>query len=428
MIMRWVPNDDLVFRIYDQEAQRFWGTNDKLIAEGEIFGPKYYPGGYEGTIPLISTVGTPLQAELKVAIEVMGVSDGEQMRAKWDRMCHNIAEGPRALGDCLVKAPGIILGKFFEMLGEPAPGYKKTWNAFFMMIPFAIMMVCILLGWILKHFNVMIWILLVAVTLLVSLGMLVMGVTTHKKSKIPWAGLAMLMILAVIGGIIAVSIGWNDSWRQWWWMHTGTATGGTAGKPAAAASDAAFFNFAKNASVDATRAAGFRNGDIYCAAPILDADVALGDVVRVDYWAIGINCCDDFGSFTCDAARTNYGGSGVVMKGGGMPCFDCHTDKFRMAAAKASGVNNMVPAPGALYVRYVADSGSIVGVYTGKIILSVFYSLLIAAAIFVPLGFIFNYKGFGKPGNFPFYNLFGSADAAKLPHEKDHAPLEWSKY
>merc|ERR1719149_529094 len=140
-------------------------------------------------------------------------------------------------------------------------------------------------------------------------------------------------------------------------MKTGIQYGASAATPAEARSDAAVITFqnvkAGSAwtSVDTSRAAGYRgDGGIYCAAPILDPTEALGDIMRVEFWAIGINCCDDFGSFTCDASREfPGGGTGVVMKEGGMPCIGCHAEQFRLAAAKAAGVNRMVSAPGALF-------------------------------------------------------------------------------
>jgi hypothetical protein len=237
-------------------------------------------------------------------------------------------------------------------------------------------------------------------------------VTSHKNAKMPFFALGALVVFAVALAVWECNSAWDDSWRQWWWIHTGVRTGATASKAAESVSDAAVLNFdtyksgEQWTSVDASRAAGFRSGDIYCAAPILDPDVASGSIMRVNYWAIGINCCDDFGSFTCDAAREYTGGTGVVMKGGGMPGYGDHADEFRLAAAKAAGVNNMVSAPGAVYVRFVSETSSIEHYYLARTMFSFVWSLLVGLGVIGFLGFLCNYKGWGKPGAFPLYHYF----------------------
>jgi len=254
-----------------------------------------------------------------------------------------------------------------------------------------------------------------------------MGVTTHKESKTPLFPLGCLIVIAVIMAMTIGAHGWNASWRQWWWMHTGHSLGTSAGLAATARDDASVLSFdnVKNGSqwtsVGASRAAGFRKGDIYCAAPILNPTLALGNIMRVEYWAIGINCCDDFGSFTCDASRETTGSVGVVMKGGGMPGFSDHADEFRLAALKACGVNNMVSAPGALYVRFVSEPKTIENLYLSKCIFSFFTSLLLGFVIFGALGFIVNYKAWGKKGYFPLYNILDHKRPAGLagPVKKD---------
>eukprot|EP00933_Yihiella_yeosuensis_P007547 TRINITY_DN11262_c2_g1_i1.p1 TRINITY_DN11262_c2_g1~~TRINITY_DN11262_c2_g1_i1.p1 ORF type:complete len:433 (-),score=56.37 TRINITY_DN11262_c2_g1_i1:143-1441(-) len=174
--------------------------------------------------------------------------------------------------------------------------------------------------------------------------------------------LGLLGILAVCLGTWAGSLGWEYGWRQFWWLHTGTQYLPTsAGTPAGARVDAAILAFRNETSgpidytsVDIDRAAGFKDTDIFCAAPILSPDAAEAAIVRVNYWAVGINCCDLAGSFTCDASRESDGGYGVVQRGGGLPCSSCNSEKFDKAIKKAEALHGVVSVPGALIVKFVS--------------------------------------------------------------------------
>merc|ERR1719453_2479758 len=126
---------------------------------------------------------------------------------------------------------------------------------------------------------------------------MISGLTTHKQSKMPVFALGSLVAIATILAIYSCEKGWSDSWRQWWWIHTGIPLGASASTPAESRSDASTILFetvksgAQWTSVDAIRAAGFRkDGNVYCAAPILDPNVTAGAIMRVNFWAIGIDC------------------------------------------------------------------------------------------------------------------------------------------
>jgi len=366
---------------------------------------------------------------LHVEIMVYGAKDLTLLQ-KLERSC--------GCGDCdwstirsrIVHAPEALVGLFFSVIGEPADDRTKGDMGMLIAIPFIIFLFVVWFGWLLLHYNAIAAVMIAGLIFFVALGMVVLGVTSHKNSKIPFFALGCLMIIAVACGILICDHGWSKCWRQWWWMHTGQKLGGSAGTPAAALSDSSVITFegvkdgTQWTSADASRSAGYRKGDIYCAAPILDPTVALGNIMRVEFWAIGINCCDDYGSFTCDASRETTGSVGVVMKGGGMPCYDCHAEEFRMAALKAEGVNRMVSAPGALFVRYVTDASTVENSYLAQVVFSFFWSLIIGLLFFGLLGFLTNYKGWGKQGHFPLYNLLGHK---KVIHHIPETPMEEAK-
>jgi len=73
-----------------------------------------------------------------------------------------------------------------------------------------------------------------------------------------------------------------------------------AAQRAGAVGDAGRLVFAAEAHVDAGRAVGYidSDGSTYCVAPIL----GLGEPRRVEFWAVGMDCCALRGGFHCGAA------------------------------------------------------------------------------------------------------------------------------
>mmetsp|Transcript_2442 Transcript_2442/g.4827 ORF Transcript_2442/g.4827 Transcript_2442/m.4827 type:complete len:466 (+) Transcript_2442:103-1500(+) len=60
--------------------------------------------------------------------------------------------------------------------------------------------------------------------------------------------------------------------------------------------DASMIQFAPGARVDTTKALGYRDGTLYCVAPIIGVNTER----FVGYWAAGVNCCGSRGDFRCD--------------------------------------------------------------------------------------------------------------------------------
>lgn len=422
MVNRWVPGDVLLFRIFDKDRSGLVSSlmaSETIEAQCEMRSDEYYPNGFRGSLPLFTSHGSPIPgASLQVETQVYGVSS-PSLWEKISEFCNPSHWNCSALLYGIQRAPGAIIKAWYDILGEPADGRTKNDMAMLIAIPCIVFLLLTWLGWILRHFNSAVLFFLAGIAFCMALGSIVLGTTTHKHSKKPLFALGCLVLLSVIMALTVCENGWNECWRQWWWMHTGNKVGASASTPAQARSDASViaFDTAKQGtawtSVDAGRAAGYRKGDIYCAAPILDPNITLGDIIRVEFWAIGINCCNDFGSFTCDAAREISGSIGVVMKGDGMPCAGCHANEFRLAALKAAGMNRMVSAPGAMYVRYVSNAKKIEDLYIAKCVSSVFWSLLLGVVVFGLLGFLTNYKSWGKPGHFPLYNSL--SDTKKVP-------------
>jgi len=188
------------------------------------------------------------------------------------------------------------------------------------------------------------------------------------------ANSALLCFIAMIGAAGLSSVLWNYALREYWWLNTGITYdthyhGAT--MPASSMADAAWIRFQTQMSppsndtmpvmVDNTRAAGYRDGHMFCAAPVLSAEALMGNnaLTLVQYWVIGMDCCQNSGSFTCDDSRRPSAEYAISVVGEGLPCAGCNKDRFREAIKKAEALHGLVTADGALLVRWVSDPSKI---------------------------------------------------------------------
>lgn len=83
---------------------------------------------------------------------------------------------------------------------------------------------------------------------------------------------------------------------------------------AATVADGGRLIFAAEARLAVTESAGYisDDGSIYCAAPILGIDLPRS----VGFWAVGYDCCEPEGSFSCGDAADQTARGGAVIFGG----------------------------------------------------------------------------------------------------------------
>lgn len=401
-VQGWVPGDPLRFKVYDKDQGKPY--DDQL---GEVtLGPgDFYPNGFRGEVPLQGTAGN--YSTLELEIECLNVAQGgrlQQFSQTVNRKLKNLGAQTKAAFVAAIAAIEAAIGE-----GDPERQDENMgWMVF---VPFFVFMWVIMLWIMVRHYSMLGAQVITLITIGVLVAMTVMGFTSHKDRTFPLAGLGLLCLLAVVMGVIAGNHGWGDCWRQYWWMNTGVRYGGdTAAKPAAARIDAATVQFVNGTAIDPSRAAGYQAGDIYCAAPILDPSLLGAQSARVEYWAIGVNCCGLLGSYTCDGARDGMDGTGVVMVEGGMPCIGCNADKFRLAAAKAGGANNLVASKSALFVRWVKNPTALTSEYLMNGVMFLFSAGFIGLLTFMVLGALANFKGFCKPGCFPLNHITGKSE------------------
>lgn len=115
---------------------------------------------------------------------------------------------------------------------------------------------------------------------------------------------------------------------------------------AAGYADAGKLVFAEEARLDVSRALGYKDVNVYCVAPVLD-DAPL---TEVQFWAVGVDCCEQRGSFDCDDAWDSDARSGVVVS----PLHGWHS-QYALAVRQAEHAFELASAPEPVFVRWVVD-------------------------------------------------------------------------
>lgn len=117
-------------------------------------------------------------------------------------------------------------------------------------------------------------------------------------------------------------------------------------EPAAGYADASKLVFADEARVETSQAMGYKDGSVYCVAPILD-DAPLENV---QFWAAGENCCAARGSFSCDDAWNPNARSGMVIRSS-----DHVRSEYMNAIRQAEAAFEITSAEDPVFVTWVVD-------------------------------------------------------------------------
>lgn len=308
-----------------------------------------------------------------------------------------------------------------RIMGPGDPDRKLGVRNVLILGPWLIFVWVLLLQIVLRHFAPDLCWMLIGLLFLAAAWMLITWNSGKRWGQVNLLSLGLMSLLAVSLGAYLGDLGWNTNWRQYWWMQTGEWFDSvSASTPAGASVDAAVLQFRYSSTddlhinetaVDDLRSVGYKDTDFFCVAPILNPRESDATLIRVNYWAIGINCCQEYGSFTCDDSRVMDGGYGVVMLNGGYPCPDCNDHQFRMAVVKAESTYGLVSAPSALFVRWVSNPYSLRRSALLGGIFFIVLSTIFAAALFTLLGTILWYYGVGKRSLFPEQD--SQEDAAK---------------
>lgn len=303
----------------------------------------------------------------------------------------------------------------YKFLGPGDPARDPSTTYIHIVGPWLVFVWILLLWLLLRHYSPHASVILTAGLWICFAGMIFVWTQGRLGGTVPYLALGTLCLFATLAGMGAGLIGWDQYWRQYWWTQTGYHEGATsASTPAGARNDFAIVNFWDDATgstvngtqVDHLKSAGYKDEHYYCAAPILGPETAGVSLVLVNYWAIGMDCCQQLGSFTCDSARESGGGYGVVMLEGGLPCPSCNTEQFRRAVTKAEAMHGLVSANDAVFVRWVANPTSVQFGLLGKAVLFIVVTSILALGIFAVLGWLTWYYGVGKlPPSAGFHDI-----------------------
>merc|ERR1719182_1053529 len=172
----------------------------------------------------------------------------------------------------------------------------------------------------------------------------------YAEKKMMLLSLGLLMAFAAASGVLVGYVDYS------WYMRLYNAYEDGRGydnvlptEPAAAHIDAGKIIFSSTARVDETKSIGFNDGMMYCVAPI----VAPNQGSRIEYWAVGTNCCGRRSKFSCDASA-NPGQGGIVQLDSGFFRTNA-VDVWSLAVKVAEAQFDLQSAPHAMFVKYVAD-------------------------------------------------------------------------
>lgn len=183
-----------------------------------------------------------------------------------------------------------------------------------------------------EEFGPLVWALLVASGLL-ALLFIALGGSAGRAWHL---ALGFLIILS-LG--VAVPIGLfieQEYMREYWRLDNGAIYRQVNSfDPASSHMDATVLEFREGTYVDSAKSVGYMwAGIVYCAAPVSSKVTG----VTVQYWAVGINCCGQRGSFSCDDVSQASALSGVSLLD--------PTGNYRTAVRMAESVYNLPKSEG----------------------------------------------------------------------------------
>lgn len=164
----------------------------------------------------------------------------------------------------------------------------------------------------------------------------------------------MLGLLCFLATFLATALGYYSyheyMFAYWSYQSNGEYTNLMPSELAAAHADAGKIIFSDFSRVDTTRAAGWKDGPVYCVAPVLD-DVP---VAKVEYWAVGKDCCAQRADFNCDDAWNPKAKSGMVVLDSS-PWKESDHDHYMKAVGLAESTFDIISAKEPIFVRWVAE-------------------------------------------------------------------------
>jgi len=200
-------------------------------------------------------------------------------------------------------------------------------------------------------------------------------------------------VLTLLAGLAATGVGlyiyFGYTYQFYKLGGLRTYTNVLPAEPADSHADAGKIYFTPNSKVDITRAVGFQaQGGVYCVAPILDET----QLARVNFWAVGRDCCLSRASFNCDEAWNPDAHAGAVVLDSGAPqvSFD-QQDFYLKAVHEAQALYDLASADPPIFVRWVLDPSAMQAAFWTAGVWECYYWLIGYFLVSLFLGLMFNY-------------------------------------
>lgn len=158
--------------------------------------------------------------------------------------------------------------------------------------------------------------------------------------------------------------------------------------------DAGQIVFSAETFVDTSKAAGLvkEDGTKYCVAPIRDNS----GLERVQFWAVGVNCCGSTASFSCDDVGVSGAQAGVVVFENNQYFMESRFERYKEARRKAEAAWSLSSVTNPLYVRWVtiAHLDKLANYYRAKALLLLFGT----GFVYLLFALFCAYSVYQKPG------------------------------
>lgn len=191
------------------------------------------------------------------------------------------------------------------------------------------------------------WLVLVVVFVLFA-AMIAAGAQSTRKSLL-YCGV-MCIFATVLASLLGLHHYSSTSVHVWWLVYGNSFTNVLPSEGARGYSDAGKVLFAEEARIDSSKAMGYKEGVMYCVAPILDDS----DISEIEFWAVGQDCCSARGYFSCDDSWDSQARAGVVIHAADELMPDVY-DHYMKAVKQAQAAFDVESVSAPLFVRWVHD-------------------------------------------------------------------------
>lgn len=172
-----------------------------------------------------------------------------------------------------------------------------------------------------------------------------------NRKTVAFLFLGLLCLVATIAASACGMYNYHENMFAYWsYLNDGVYTNLLPSEPADSHKDAGKIFFSDDAKVDTSKAVGFKDGPVYCVAPVLD-DVP---IAKVQYWAVGQDCCSQRADFNCDDSWSPKAHSGVVILESN-EWLPSHRDKYMQGVKLAEATFDIISAKDPVFVRWVAE-------------------------------------------------------------------------